>query len=375
MRPKDLTSCFVVSTEETLVSPDLLTSEIPLTANAACTIITGRNDAANIIKGRNDRLLVIVGPCSIHDPEAAHEYATSLRILSEYYRDDLLIVMRAYLEKPRTTVGWKGLINDPDIDSSFQINKGLRVSRELFVKLTHDGMPIATELLDTISPQYLADCVTIGSIGARTTESQLHRELASGLRFPTGFKNTTDGNVVVAADAMAAAAYSHHFMGVSTQGNASIIHTKGNDQGFMILRGGTQCTNFESENVQMAKKCLEAKGLRQSIVIDCSHGNSRKNHKNQRLVANVIGEQIRGGEKAIVGVMIESNINEGNQKVPPEGPSHLKHGISITDACIDLRSTDLILKGLAAAVRARRQASAPATKGSVNPVNYVSVKA
>jgi 3-deoxy-7-phosphoheptulonate synthase len=180
--------------------------------------------------------------------------------------------MRAYLEKPRTTVGWKGLINDPNIDSSFQINKGLRVSRELFVKLTHNGMPIATELLDTISPQYLADCISVGSIGARTVESQLHRELVSGLCFPTGFKNNTDGNVIVAADAMATAAFSHHFMGVSKQGNASIIHTKGNDQGFIILRGSQQGPNFTRGNVQVAKKCLEAKGLRQAIIIDCSHG-------------------------------------------------------------------------------------------------------
>lgn len=261
-----------VANQEALHPPYLLTSEIPLTISAARTVVQGRSDAANIIAGRSDRLLVIVGPCSIHDPAAAHEYASHLKKLSDFHQSDLCIVMRAYLEKPRTTVGWKGLINDPDIDSSFQINKGLRVSRELFVKLTHDGMPIATELLDTMSPHYLADCISIGSIGARTTESQLHRELVSGLSFPTGFKNNTDGNVAVAADAMATAAFCHHFMGVNKDGKTSIIHTKGNDQGFIILRGSKKGPNFASGDVQVAKKCLEVKGLRQAIIIDCSHG-------------------------------------------------------------------------------------------------------
>lgn len=222
--------------------------------------------------GLNDRLLVIVGPCSIHDPAMAHEYAARLKALSDKLSGDLCIVMRAYLEKPRTTVGWKGLINDPDIDNSFQINKGLRVSRKLFTDLTENGMPIASEMLDTISPQFLADCISVGAIGARTTESQLHRELASGLSFPVGFKNGTDGNLGVAIDAIGAAAAKHHFMGVTKQGLAAITRTKGNEHGFVILRGGTYGPNFDKESVQAAKKTLEDKKQKMAIMIDCSHG-------------------------------------------------------------------------------------------------------
>ncbi|PHH81924.1 hypothetical protein CDD82_7526 [Ophiocordyceps australis] len=326
-----------------------------MTDRAVQTVVKGRNDAADIIMGRSDRLLVVVGPCSIHDPDAAHEYAGRLRQLSEKLSDDLCIIMRAYLEKPRTTVGWKGLINDPDIDSSFQINKGLRVSRQLFVHLTAAGMPIASEMLDTISPQFLADCISVGAIGARTTESQLHRELASGLSFPVGFKNGTDGNLGVAIDAIGSAASKHHFMGVTKQGLAAITRTKGNEHGFVILRGGTRGPNFDKENVQAAKKALMDKGQKLAIMVDCSHGNSQKNHKNQPKVAKVIGEQLREGEQAIVGVMIESNINEGSQKVPSEGPSGLKRGVSITDACINWEDTISVLEDLAAAVRTRRQ--------------------
>lgn len=238
------------------------------------TVVKGRVEAAEIITGRSDRLLVVVGPCSIHDPEAALEYAGRLKQLADKLSDDLCIVMRAYLEKPRTTVGWKGLINDPDIDSSFQINKGLRVSRQMFVDLTSSGMPIASEMLDTISPQFLADCISVGAIGARTTESQLHRELASGLSFPVGFKNGTDGNLGVAIDAIGAAASKHHFMGVTKQGLAAITRTSGNMHGFVILRGGTYGPNFDKESVQAAKKTLTEKGQKQAIMIDCSHGTS-----------------------------------------------------------------------------------------------------
>lgn len=258
--------------QDPLIPPALLTSELPMTDSAVQTVIKGRNDAADIVMGRSDRLLVVVGPCSIHDPAAAHEYAAKLKALSETLSDDLCIVMRAYLEKPRTTVGWKGLINDPDIDSSFQINKGLRVSRQLFVDLTSAGMPIASEMLDTISPQFLADCISVGAIGARTTESQLHRELASGLSFPVGFKNGTDGNLGVAIDAIGAAAAKHHFMGVTKQGLAAITRTRGNEHGFVILRGGTKGPNFDKESVQAAKKSLSDKGQKLAIMIDCSHG-------------------------------------------------------------------------------------------------------
>lgn len=255
-----------------------------MTEAAVRTVVKGRTDASEIIMGRSDRLLVIVGPCSIHDPAAAHEYAARLKELSAKLSDDLCIILRAYLEKPRTTVGWKGIINDPDIDSSFKINKGLRISRQLFVELTSNGMPLATELLDTISPQFLADCISVGAIGARTTESQLHRELASGLSFPVAFKNGTDGNVGVAIDAIGAAAARHHFMGVTKQGLAAITCTKGNEYGFVILRGGNKGPNFDKENVQAAKKCLQDKGQKLAIMIDCSHGN-RNLHRSMSLTA------------------------------------------------------------------------------------------
>jgi 3-deoxy-7-phosphoheptulonate synthase len=250
----------------------MLKFEVPLPDDALKTVVQGRRDAVAIIMGRSDRLLVIVGPCSIHDTEAALEYAGLLKALSDKLSEDLCIVMRAYLEKPRTTVGWKGLINDPDIDGSFQINKGLKTSRQLFCDLTNMGMPIASEMLDTISPQFLADCISVGAIGARTTESQLHRELASGLSFPVGFKNGTDGNLGVAIDAIGAAASKHHFMGVTKSGLAAITRTAGNPHGFVILRGGTSGPNYSKEHIQAAKETLVKKGQKLAIMVDCSHG-------------------------------------------------------------------------------------------------------
>ncbi|KAB5566105.1 hypothetical protein GE09DRAFT_958413 [Coniochaeta sp. 2T2.1] len=347
--------------QDPLIQPALLLSEIPMTNVALHTVVKGRRDAVASIMGRSDRLLVIVGPCSIHDPATAIEYAKRLKALADKLSDDLCIIMRAYLEKPRTTVGWKGLINDPDIDSSFKINKGLRVSRQLFSDLTSTGVPIASEMLDTISPQFLADFISVGAIGARTTESQLHRELASGLSFPVGFKNGTDGSLSVAIDAIGAAAAKHHFMGVTKQGLAAITRTAGNEHGFVILRGGSKGTNYDKASVQEAKQSLIKKGQKQAIMIDCSHGNSNKDHRNQPKVAHTVAEQLREGEKAIIGVMIESNINEGNQKVPAEGPAALKKGVSITDACIDWESTVTVLEELAAAVRERRKVN-----GAVN---------
>ncbi|CAN9100496.1 unnamed protein product [Alternaria sp. RS040] len=337
-----------------LIPPQLLASEIPIPAHAEKTVIQGRKEAASIITQKDDRLLVMVGPCSLHDPELALEYCQRLKALADKLQDNLCIIMRAYLEKPRTTVGWKGLINDPDIDESYKINKGLRVSRKLFVDLTSAGMPIASEMLDTISPQFLADLISLGAIGARTTESQLHRELASGLSFPIGFKNGTDGGLTVAVDAIGAAAAKHHFMGVTKQGLAAITRTAGNEHCFVILRGGTKGTNFDKDSIKAAREALKKKGLAEVMMVDCSHGNSNKNHRNQPLVAKDIADQIRNGETGIVGVMIESNINEGNQKVPPEGPSGLKKGVSITDACIDWESTVDTLENLASAVAERR---------------------
>lgn len=257
-----------------LIPPNLLISEIPMSEESLKTVVKGRREAVAIIMGRNDRLLVIVGPCSIHDPAVAQEYAGRLKKISDKLSGDLCIIMRAYLEKPRTTVGWKGLINDPDIDNSFQINKGLRISRKVFGDLTNAGVPIASEMLDTISPQFLADFISVGAIGARTTESQLHRELASGLSFPIGFKNGTDGNLGVAIDAIGAAASRHHFMGVTKQGLAAITRTKGNEHGFVILRGGTKGTNYDKDSIQAAKETLTKKGQKMAIMVDCSHGKS-----------------------------------------------------------------------------------------------------
>lgn len=350
--------------QDPLIPPQLLQAEIPTPINALQTVLQGRNDAIEIITQHSDRLLVICGPCSIHDPAAAVEYAGRLKELSAKLSQDLCIIMRAYLEKPRTTVGWKGLINDPDIDETYQINKGLRVSRQLFCDLTSSGVPIASEMLDTISPQFLADLISLGAIGARTTESQLHRELASGLSFPIGFKNGTDGSLTVAIDAVGAAAAKHSFMGVTKQGLAAITRTSGNEHGFVILRGGTNVTNFDKESVKATRESLRKKGQKEVMMIDCSHGNSNKNHRNQPLVAKTIGEQIREGEDGIVGVMIESNLNEGSQKVPAEGPSGLKKGVSITDACIDWDTTVEVLEQLAGAIRERRSKKKEATNGA-----------
>lgn len=269
---KDLTFLLSVLGQDPLIPPHLLTSEIPLTTPSLNTILKGRNEAISIVQGTSDRLLVICGPCSIHDPATALEYCSLLKALSDKLSGELCVIMRAYLEKPRTTVGWKGLINDPDIDETFKINKGLRVSRQLFCDLTALGMPIASEMLDTISPQFLADCISLGAIGARTTESQLHRELASGLSFPIGFKNGTDGSLGVCVDAVGAAAAKHHFMGVTKQGLAAITRTSGNKDCFVILRGGTKGTNFDAESVQATKEILRKKGQKEAIMIDCSHG-------------------------------------------------------------------------------------------------------
>lgn len=287
--------------------------EIPQTAESKKTVIQARDEVAAVVNGTDEkhRLLVVVGPCSIHDPDAALAYCDLLLKAKEKHQDDLLIVMRSYLEKPRTTVGWKGLINDPDIDGSFQINKGLRLARQLFVDLTSKGMPIASEMLDTISPQFLADLLSVGAVGARTTESQLHRELASGLSFPVGFKNGTDGSLNVAIDAIGAVKHPHHFLSVTKPGVVAIVGTTGNDDCFVVLRGGTKGTNYDAQSIAEAKAALGKKGVRQRMMVDCSHGNSNKNHKNQPKVAEDVAGQISKGETGIMGVMIESNINEG----------------------------------------------------------------
>lgn len=340
-----------------LTSPDLLQHEIKQTPNSAQTVLAGRNESVAVVQGTDpqNRLLVVIGPCSIHDPAAALEYCDKLLPLKSKYADDLLIVMRSYLEKPRTTVGWKGLINDPDIDNTFNINKGLRISRQLFVDLTERGMPLASEMLDTISPQFLADLLSVGAVGARTTESQIHRELASGLSFPVGFKNGTDGSLGVAVDAIGAVEHPHHFLSVTKPGVVAIVGTVGNEDCFIILRGGTKGTNYDAQSIAEAKEKLAKAGLRQRLMVDCSHGNSLKNHKNQPKVVRSLAEQLASGEQAITGVMIESNLNEGNQKVPKEGKAGLQYGISITDACIGWQDTEAVLEELAAAVQKRRK--------------------
>ncbi|KAF5360056.1 hypothetical protein D9758_007607 [Tetrapyrgos nigripes] len=338
---------------EPLIQPALLRHEIVSTPNSHRTIASARYSAAQVLSGQDDRVLVIVGPCSIHSPEQAIEYARLLKAKIPSW-PNLLIIMRAYFEvtiapKPRTTVGWKGLINDPEIDGTFQINKGLRTARKLLCDLTDLGVPVGSELLDTISPQYISDLISWGAIGARTTESQLHRELASGVSFPIGFKN--------AIDAMLSASHPHAFMGVTEQGLASIVKTRGNQDVHVILRGGTKGPNFKAEDVKSAKEVIEKKmgGTRASIMIDCSHGNSQKKHTNQPLVIADICTQLEAGERSITGVMIESNINEGRQDVPGGGAACLKHGVSITDACVEFETTTVeMLDRLNKAVGVRR---------------------
>ncbi|KLO07036.1 3-deoxy-7-phosphoheptulonate synthase [Schizopora paradoxa] len=342
-----------------LIQPALIRHEITSSPVSQKTVAQARFAASRIIAGEDDRVIVIVGPCSIHSPEQAIEYAKMLREDIPRW-DGLLIIMRAYFQKPRTTVGWKGLINDPDIDGSFRINKGLRTARNLLCELTNLGVPVGSELLDTISPQYIADLLSWGAIGARTTESQLHRELASGVSFPIGFKNGTDGGVTVAVDAMRAASAPHAFMGVTEQGLAAIVKTRGNQDVHVILRGGTKGTNYDAVSVQAASKAIEKArpGFHPSLMVDCSHGNSQKNHNNQPKIVSVIAEQLRAGDRSITGVMIESNIKSGRQDVPPPdqgGPAALKYGVSITDACVDYETTRAMLDELNSAVRARRE--------------------
>ncbi|KAI8138961.1 3-deoxy-7-phosphoheptulonate synthase [Fennellomyces sp. T-0311] len=341
-----------------LLSPNFISEEFPLSEKSSETVLTAREEIAQVLHKKDDRLLVIVGPCSIHDVLAAKEYALLLLAAKKRYENELVIVMRSYFEKPRTTVGWKGLINDPDIDGSYNINKGLRIGRGLLCELTKMGMPVAVELLDTISPQYMADLISWGAIGARTTESQLHRELASGSSFPIGFKNGTDGNLNIAIDAIRAAAAPHHFLGITRQGVTAITHTLGNPDSHVILRGGSGGPNYDEESILEARRQLEKAKLPTSIMVDCSHGNSSKDHRNQPKVAKVLADQIAQGQDAITGVMLESHLHEGKQSVPDEGAVALKYGISITDACIDWETTEEVLECLADAVKARRKSLA-----------------
>jgi 3-deoxy-7-phosphoheptulonate synthase len=335
-----------------LIPAAILIEELPLTDAASQVVAESRLAVRDIIDGRDDRLLVVVGPCSIHDTEAALEYGRLIAAEAERLKGDLLIVMRVYFEKPRTTVGWKGLINDPQLDGSFAINKGLRIARGLLLDLLALGVPSGTEFLDTITPQFIADLVTWGAIGARTTESQVHRELASGLSMPVGFKNGTDGNVQIAVDAIRAASHPHHFLSVTKEGIQAIVATRGNDRCHVILRGGNGGPNFAIEHIDQYAKVLERDKQPVRLMVDASHGNSSKNHKNQPKVAHTIAEQMRGGETRVFGIMLESHLVEGRQDYKPGQPA--TYGQSITDACISFTDTVPVLDDLADAVRTRR---------------------
>ncbi|MFU8894530.1 MAG: 3-deoxy-7-phosphoheptulonate synthase [Luteolibacter sp.] len=336
-----------------LISPAVLAYYLPLSETASEVVAAARSQADSILRGEDDRLLVVVGPCSIHDPDAALEYAQKLKAEAERLKDDILVVMRVYFEKPRTTVGWKGLINDPNLDDSFDINHGLRIARKLLLDLANMGMPAGTEFLDTISPQYIADLIAWGAIGARTTESQIHRELASGLSMPVGFKNGTGGSIQLALDAIRSASRPHHFLSVTKQGVSAIVSTSGNDSCHLILRGGKSGPNYEKDAIDTACAMLREQGLPESVMVDCSHGNSMKDFRNQPLVANALCKQISEGSTAITSIMIESNLVEGNQSLT-EDKSALIRGKSVTDACIGWSDTVEVLNHFAEAVRQRR---------------------
>lgn len=340
-----------------LISPAVLAYYLPLTEQASELVASSRAQADAILRGEDDRLLAIVGPCSIHDPEAALDYAAKLKDVAKALEKDVFIIMRVYFEKPRTTVGWKGLINDPSMDNLFDINQGLRIARGLLLDLANMGVPSATEFLDTISPQYIADLIAWGAIGARTTESQIHRELASGLSMPVGFKNGTGGSIQIALDAIQSSSRPHHFLSVTKQGVSAIVSTSGNESCHLILRGGKTGPNYDRASVEAAALMLREQNLTESVMIDCSHGNSMKDYRNQPMVAKDIGHQIGEGSKVITAVMIESNLVEGNQKLCAN-LGELVRGQSVTDACIGWESTVETLEYLASAVRKRREVPA-----------------
>ncbi len=334
-----------------LMKPCELMTEIPADAQVAETVANGRSGIQKVLRQDDDRLVVVIGPCSIHDPDAAREYADKLFAQKQKFADELLIVMRVYFEKPRTTVGWKGLINDPGLDDSFEINRGLRTARGLLRDINAIGLPTGTEFLDLISPQYVADLVGWGAIGARTTESQGHRELASGLSCPVGFKNGTSGNVQIAVDAICSAQRPHHFLSVTKEGTSAIFATTGNEDCHVIMRGGAH-TNYDAASIDEASALLEKAKLNPRIMIDTSHANSRKKHTRQRYVCRDICSQVSDGDLRIMGVMVESNLVEGNQKL---SDGNLVRGKSITDACIGWEETEAILQDLSDAVVSRRE--------------------
>jgi len=337
-----------VEKHEVLITPEHLKARLPAAESVREFVNTARQTVRDIVAGNDRRLIVVVGPCSIHDPEAALDYARRLKELAKHLRDDLFCVMRAYFEKPRSTVGWKGLINDPHLDDSFAVATGLEIARKLLLDISELKLAIATEALDPITPQYMQDLISWSAIGARTTESQTHREMASGLSCPVGFKNGTDGSLSVAINALQSATSPHSFLGISPAGQVSVIHTRGNRHAHVVLRGGSNGPNYSTSHVTQTENALKAIGLRPSIMIDCSHANSNKDHRNQGVVLGDVAQQIIKGNSSITGVMVESNIHPGSQNL--DNPKDLKYGVSVTDACIGWEETGEVLRKLASAV-------------------------
>jgi len=334
-----------VISHDLLPTPEQVRTALPLSPMAQATVLAGRETVCRILDRRDHRLFVVLGPCSIHDPKAALEYAGRLKQLAGEVGDTLYLIMRVYFEKPRTTVGWKGLINDPLMDDSFHIEKGLFLARELLLQIDEIGLPTATEALDPITPQYLGDLISWTAIGARTTESQTHREMASGLSTPVGFKNGTDGSLGVAINALHTVARPHHFLGINRDGQCAVFRTRGNRYGHVVLRGGSGKPNYDSVSIALCEKELAAEGLPTNVVVDCSHGNSSKDPALQPLVAENCANQILEGNQSIVGLMLESHLNWGNQKIPAD-LSQLKYGVSVTDACIDWATTEKLMHEL-----------------------------
>ena len=340
----------IIETQE-LSTPEDVRQELPITDLSAKTILNSRKVIEDILDEKDDRIFVVIGPCSIHDPIAAMDYAKKLKKISQEVSENLFIIMRVYFEKPRTTVGWKGLINDPMLDGSFEINKGIRIGRKLLLDIVDLEIPTGTEYLDLISPQYIADIISWGAIGARTTESQCHRELSSGLSCPVGFKNGTDGNLQITIDAIKAASGAHHFLSVTKEGNSAIFSTSGNPYCHTILRGGSNKVNYDEKSIDDVSARLDKANLPQQIVVDCSHANSLKDHKKQMVVVDNLAEQLSNGEKRIKGLMIESNLVEGNQNI---NDPDLVYGKSVTDACIGWEDTEKALYALSDAIKKRR---------------------
>ncbi len=328
--------------QDVLISPAELKAELPVSDSAQKTIVDGRNTVNSILERKDPRLIVVIGPCSIHDVDAAMDYAKRLKTLADKVSDTMAIVMRVYFEKPRTTIGWKGLINDPHLNGSFNIEEGLKIGRKLLIDISELGLPTATEALDPISPQYLHDLISWSAIGARTTESQTHREMASGLSCAVGFKNGTDGSLTVAMNALQSVSSSHHFLGINSNGQVAVIRTKGNPHGHVVLRGGGGKPNYDSVNIALCEQELRSGNMVENIMVDCSHENSNKNHELQPLVLENITNQIIDGNRSIMGLMIESNIGAGNQKIN-EDRSKMQYGVSITDKCIDWETTEKTL--------------------------------